>query len=65
MQKSEQHVVLSAFLFIQIADFFIGNQTIRKNMVNVMRDQHWKDVRRTITPAFTPGRIEKVVTSAD
>ncbi|VDM24273.1 unnamed protein product [Toxocara canis] len=43
-----------------IADYFIGNQAIRQNMVNVMRDQHWKDVRKTITPAFTPGRIEKV-----
>uniref|UniRef100_F1L055 Cytochrome P450 3A24 n=1 Tax=Ascaris suum TaxID=6253 RepID=F1L055_ASCSU len=44
-----------------ISDFFIGNQTIRKNMVNVMTDQHWKDLRRTITPAFTPRRLEKML----
>ncbi|VDM44257.1 unnamed protein product [Toxocara canis] len=44
----------------KLGDFFVGNQTIRKHMVNVMRDQRWKDVKKTITPAFTPRRIEKV-----
>ncbi|KHN73937.1 Cytochrome P450 3A31 [Toxocara canis] len=58
-----KHILIQdfpAFPDRMLGDFFVGNQTIRKHMVNVMRDQRWKDVKKTITPAFTPRRIEKM-----
>ncbi|VDM29232.1 unnamed protein product [Toxocara canis] len=44
-----------------MAEFFAGNQRIRKNMINILYGQRWKDLRRTVSPAFTPGRIQKIL----
>lgn len=29
-------------------------------MITIMKDQEWKDVRSSVTPAFTTGKIKRV-----
>ena len=42
-----------------IQDFTFQSRVFRK-FLTLIRDQEWKDVRSSITPAFTTGKIKKV-----
>ena len=33
---------------------------VTRKMVSLIQDQEWKDVRSSITPAFTTGKIKRV-----
>lgn len=40
-------------------NFKVSRKVIRK-MISIMENQEWKDVRSSITPTFTTGKIKKV-----
>ena len=39
---------------------FILTQKVFRKMISLIQNQEWKDVRTSITPAFTTGKIKRV-----
>jgi len=46
------------FMFFQ--SFEIKTKVMRKWLI-MMKGQEWKDVRSSVTPAFTSGKIKRVI----
>jgi len=47
--------------FVNRRDFIV-NSRINRKMMSIMRGQEWKDVRSSVTPAFTTGKIKRMST---
>ena len=56
-----QVTVISIMGLWLLQEFIITQKVIRK-MISLIQDQEWKDVRTSITPAFTTGKIKRVRT---
>ena len=46
--------------YLHITQDFVVTQKVIRKMVSLIRNQEWKDVRSSITPAFTTGKIKRV-----
>lgn len=48
------------FLYVKLKQEFIVQLKYTRRMITMIRDQTWKDIRSSITPAFTSGKIKRV-----